>query len=322
MQQKYSAPNRPNMRNEAYLRGSGTEKRTIHGPLPRSACCVSYSYRTTQLRNACRMRLDTGSQETGLLKQIPVGPVNIAALTPVDALRILEEMISRRKSGYVCFCEVNLLAKAHRDPRIADVLNGADMTFADGVCVLKLARASGRQLPARVPGPTFFLQACQYGIERGWRHFFYGGVEGVAERLAAQMRGRFPGINIAGTYTPPFRTISELAESDGVLRQIEETKPDLMWIALGGPKQEIWMAEHQKRISVPVMLGVGAAFDFHSGSRPWAPAVLRYAGLEWVWRMFTGGPAMFKRNIVCVTIVVGMILRAWFRSRFGARTDA
>lgn len=96
------------------------------------------------------------------------------------------------------------------------------------------------------------------------------------------MRERFPGIHIVGTYSPPYRSISNLAETDEVLRQIEEAGTDLLWVGLGGPKQEFWMAEHQHRLKVPVMLGVGAAFDFHTGNRAWAPAVVRRMGLEWV----------------------------------------
>jgi N-acetylglucosaminyldiphosphoundecaprenol N-acetyl-beta-D-mannosaminyltransferase len=256
------------------------------------------------------------------VRRVQVGPLAIAAVTLSQVLQALDRMMSEGRPGYVCFCEVNLLAQAHLSKRVVEVLNAASITVADGICVLQLASACGSPLPERVPGPSFFLRACEYGVSRGWRHFFYGGAEGVAETLAARMRERFPGIEIAGTYSPPYRSISDLAESDEVLRQIEEARTDLLWVGLGGPKQEFWMAEHKQRLKVPVMLGVGAAFDFHTGNRPWAPAIVRRMGLEWVWRMLTGGPAMFKRNARCVTVVSGMILRAWLRRAFGRKRTA
>lgn len=259
------------------------------------------------------------SPSVDMVRRIDAGPVKIAALTLEQTLPLIDTMIASTQRHSVCFCEVNLLAQAQYQEHVANVLNAASLTFPDGGCVLKLAQASGNPLPERVPGPLLFLRACEYGVSRGWKHYFYGGAEGVAETLATRMEQRFPGIRIVGVHSPPYRPVHNLAEDNRVLKKIDESGADLLWVALGGPKQEIWLAEHRHRLKVPVMLAVGAAFDFHSGNRSWAPPIIRKVGAEWVWRMFTGGPAMFKRNAKGVTIVSTMIVHAWLRRIFCRR---
>ncbi len=248
------------------------------------------------------------------LQQVDVGPLRLTVATVEEAVAFTGRLVNQGGRHYLCFCEANLLSRSH-EPRVADVLNLADATFADGIATLWLARLHGIRLPGRVPGPTFLLRACEHGLSHGWRHFFYGGQPGVAETLAGRLCEWFPGIHISGTYSPPFRDLDHLAEEDEVLRRIEDVGTDLLWVGLGGPKQEFWMAEHLQRVKVPVMLGVGAAFDFHAGNRAWAPTIVRRLGFEWAWRMATGGPATLKRNMYCVTKVAGMILHHAFDVR-------
>jgi N-acetylglucosaminyldiphosphoundecaprenol N-acetyl-beta-D-mannosaminyltransferase len=125
----------------------------------------------------------------------------------------------------------------------------------------------------------------------------------VAEKLAANLKTKFPGLQVAGAYSPPFRSIENLAEDDLILKNIEDAETDILWVGLGGPKQEFWMVQHCSRISVPIMLGVGAAVDFHSGTKAWAPRPIRVLGLEWIFRMLSGGPRTFVRNISACTRV-------------------
>ncbi|OPZ01351.1 MAG: putative N-acetylmannosaminyltransferase [candidate division BRC1 bacterium ADurb.BinA364] len=165
------------------------------------------------------------------------------------------------------------------------------------------------RVPERTPGPSFLLRACEFGLSRGYRHFFYGGAEGVPQRLAERLRQRYPGIQIVGAYSPPFRELTEAEEAE-VKEMIEAARPHLLWVGLGGPKQNLWMASHVGKIGVPVMLGVGAAFDFHSGNRLWAPAWIRKCGLEWLFRTFTGGRATFRRNIWCLSVVSCLLAKA------------
>lgn len=211
-------------------------------------------------------------------------------------LEIIGQWIELGQQRYVCFCEANLLANAVINPEVFEILNQADAVLAEDGALMKLAASTGCPLPERLPGPTSILNACEYGLERGWRHFFCGGAEGVAERLHTKLQKKYPGLQVPGTYSPPFRPLNQKKENE-LAEIIDRTRPDPMWVGLGGPKQEFWMAEHVGQLNVPVMLGVGAAFDFHAGTRPWAPGWIRKAGMEWLWRKGTGGRQTFQRNV-------------------------
>jgi len=217
--------------------------------------------------------------------------------------------VAGESSGYVCFCEGNLLALASRDRELQGILRRADLLCPDGIAAVALARRWGAPVRERVSGPAFLLAACAHGLERRWRHYFYGGAPGVAERLSVRLAAMFPGLEVAGMHAPPFRALTPSDDAEDRLR-IEATRPDLLWVGLGGPKQERWMARQRGSLRVPVMLGVGAAFDFHSGERPWAPRFVRRAGLEWAWRMATGGPRVLARNVGCVADAARLLLAA------------
>lgn len=216
-----------------------------------------------------------------------------------QALREVETLLESEGCSFVCFFEANLLHLALKDSRLREVLNQAALIYPDGIAVAKLLQHGRKEPVERVPGPSFLLKACEYGQEHHWRHFFLGGAEGVAENLAKNLKAKFPDLEVAGTYCPPFREMTA-DEETMMKKQIEESEADLLWVGLGGPKQEYWMQRHLKTIQVPVMLGVGAAFDFHSGNRPWAPAWIRKMGMEWLFRMLSGGRRTFVRNIKCV----------------------
>jgi N-acetylglucosaminyldiphosphoundecaprenol N-acetyl-beta-D-mannosaminyltransferase len=212
----------------------------------------------------------------------------------------------------MCFCEANLLSSARRSEQVQEALTGAKLVLPDGIAVLYLARLNGIAAPERIPGPNFMLAACEYGLERGWRHFFYGGAQGVPERMAETLACRYPGLKVAGTWSPPFRELTE-EEEEQTKAMIESAGTDLLWIGLGSPKQELWMARRSGRIDVPIMLGVGAAFDFHSGNLPWAPPLVRKLGMEWAYRMLTGGRQTLLRNVRCVSHVALLLVAAAWR---------
>jgi N-acetylglucosaminyldiphosphoundecaprenol N-acetyl-beta-D-mannosaminyltransferase len=240
------------------------------------------------------------------MKVVDLGVVRITGSTRSEALELVSSAVRDGGHHYFCFCEANLLSNALSHPEVAQAVNGSTATFADGIAVAMLERLHGRRLPERVPGPSFLPLACEYGVSRGWRHFFYGGAPGVADRLAAELARRYPGMKVAGTFCPPFRELTEQEEAD-VARRVHGA--DLMWIALGSPRQELWAAQHCGKLDVPVLLPVGAAFDFHAGTRPWAPAWVRRIGLEWAFRMATGGRQTFRRNVRCVSIVGWHLLK-------------
>uniref|UniRef100_UPI003784B0D9 WecB/TagA/CpsF family glycosyltransferase n=1 Tax=Aquabacterium sp. TaxID=1872578 RepID=UPI003784B0D9 len=133
-------------------------------------------------------------------------------------------------------------------------------------------------------GPILQLDCSEQGVAAGWRHFYLGGKEGVADRMAQKLQQRFPGLQCVGTFCPPFRPMTA-EEDEALVKMINDAKPDFVWVGLGLLKQEQWIAEHLGRIDAPWMVGVGAAFDYHSGAVPWAPAPLRALGLEWLFRL-------------------------------------
>jgi N-acetylglucosaminyldiphosphoundecaprenol N-acetyl-beta-D-mannosaminyltransferase len=242
------------------------------------------------------------------VRQADLGPVRITNVSRPEALHLMDVAAHSRSSHFYCFCEANLLSNALKSEPLRQALAKADAIFPDGIALMALARLLGTSLVERITGPAFMLHACEYGLTRNWRHFFYGGAPGVADRLAEKLSRQFPGLQVAGTWCPPFRSLSA-DEEIKVKRVIEDAQPHLLWVGLGSPKQEFWIADHLDKINVPVMLAVGAAFDFHSGNRAWAPPFIRQIGMEWAYRALTGGRKTFARNVRCVARVGAHLTR-------------
>jgi N-acetylglucosaminyldiphosphoundecaprenol N-acetyl-beta-D-mannosaminyltransferase len=145
-------------------------------------------------------------------------------------------------------------------------------------------------------------------VAKGYRHFFYGGAEGVPERLAQRLRERFAGLSIAGWYSPPFRPLTP-AEDDALVHRINEADPDILWVGLSTPKQERWMSTHIGRLRVPVVIGVGAAFDFHAGLKRQAPRWMQRSGLEWLFRLLTEPRRLWRRYLINNPVFVLHVVR-------------
>ena len=231
--------------------------------------------------------------------------------------QLLEEMDFWRLDGrhhYACFCDANGLAYSWQDASLRAAYRAADAVLADGGVTKVLAWVYGGHLPERVIGPYLFPKAMAYGVAKGWRHFFYGAGAGTAEVLAGKMREQYPGVQIVGTLSPPFGTATAEQEAD-FRRQIEAAKPDILWVALGCPKQEKWAHDQVGKINVPMILPVGAVFDFYSGRIPHAPDWVHTLGLRWFWRLLTGGRRTVKRTVWCVPRAAGVLLAEFWRIR-------
>ena len=204
--------------------------------------------------------------------------------TWAEVLAEIDAAIQRRDVGrYVSITNTESMYHALRIPEHGDFVRSADISLCDGVGVSVVGRSHGFRVPRR-HGPIFQLACCEYGVSRGWRHFFYGGKEGVAEKLARELEAKYPGLVCAGTYTPPFRELRP-DEDEELVALLNEARPDIVWVGLGLLKQERWIASHLGRIDAPWMVGVGGAFDYHAGVIPWAPAWIRALGLEWLFRL-------------------------------------
>jgi N-acetylglucosaminyldiphosphoundecaprenol N-acetyl-beta-D-mannosaminyltransferase len=222
--------------------------------------------------------------------------VRVAALTLDDAVRLMLEAPGSRRLG-VHFCTTHTLVEAEDKAWLRDGLNAEDAIAApDGMPLVWVGRAMGQRV-GRVCGPDTMLALMDQSRTAGGRHFFYGGAPGVPERLAERLTARFPGLNVVGTHSPPFRLLT--AEEDAAeVAQINATRADFVWVGLGSPKQDRWVMEHRARLTAAVVLAVGAAFDFHSGSLRRAPRWMQRTGTEWIFRLLAEPRRLARRYTV------------------------
>jgi N-acetylglucosaminyldiphosphoundecaprenol N-acetyl-beta-D-mannosaminyltransferase len=187
--------------------------------------------------------------------------------------------------------------QARKNPLHMNALCDADMVIPDGTPLVWVSRARGQSRMQRVCGPDIMRSVCETAARNGWRVYFFGGADGVADAVADRFRDEFPALVVAGTQTPPFRRLSD-PEMQATIARINEARPDVVWVGLGCPKQEIWMLENASRLSGAVAIGVGAAFDFHSGRIPRAPRWMRVNGLEWLHRLMQEPGRLWRRYLV------------------------
>ena len=187
--------------------------------------------------------------------------------------------------------------RSQKDEKLRQIHNQAGLVTPDGMPLVWLSRLNGFPWVERVYGPDLMLAVCERSLSKGYRHYFYGGLEGVPEKLAESLRRRFPKLQIVGVYSPPFRPLTK-DEDECVIQKINQAKPDIVWVGLSTPKQEYWMHEHLHRITAPVMVGVGAAFDFHAGLKKQAPRWMQRSGLEWFFRLVTEPRRLWRRYLI------------------------
>jgi N-acetylglucosaminyldiphosphoundecaprenol N-acetyl-beta-D-mannosaminyltransferase len=213
-----------------------------------------------------------------------------------EALNTIEGWIARGEQHYVCVTGVHGVMESQRDPELRRIHNAAGLVTPDGMPLVWLSRLAGHRQVERVYGPDLMLACCRRSEVAGYRNFFYGGAGGVPERLIARLLEKFPDLRITGTYSPPFRKLTPL-EDDEVVRVINLAAPDILWVGLSTPKQERWMSDHLGRLKAPVMIGVGAAFDFHAGLKRQAPPWVQQSGLEWLFRLLTEPRRLWRRYL-------------------------
>jgi len=233
--------------------------------------------------------------------------VNVMSLR--DAVNTVERWVARQTHQYVCITGAHGVMESRRDEGLRRVLNDAGMVTADGMPLVWFSRLIHRAPAERVYGPDLMRALTAISTERGYRHFYYGGPPGVAETLKAAVETRYPGVVVAGTYSPPFRELTP-EEDANVVAAINAVRPDIVWIGLSTPKQEFWMARHLGRIQAPVMIGVGAAFDFLAGTKRQAPRWMQRSGLEWLFRLVTEPRRLWRRYFYIVPGFALLTLRA------------
>ena len=237
--------------------------------------------------------------------------VTVAATTMNGAItRVISWLETAESTKLVAFTNVHMLTEAYWNPEFLRILRKMDMNCPDGMPLVWLGKSFGHSLN-RVAGPDFMPALCLATADLGYRHFFYGGKPGIAERVIANLKAASPNIQIAGSYTPPFRDLG-MEESEGDIQLINESNADIVWVCLGCPKQEMWMVEHCDRLNARVVLSVGMAFDIVAGSKSRAPLFLRKLGLEWLYRMIAEPRRLAGRYIWSnLTFLYLMLRTGW-----------
>lgn len=209
---------------------------------------------------------------------------------------IIQQWRQQGNCKYITIANPRDVQTCVHDSEFRHITAQSGLTLPDGIGIIIASHILGYKNNGRITGPNLMLKLCDWCRKDQYRHYFYGGAESVADKLAANLSKIYPGLQVAGTYSPPFRQLTK-EEDNSIVEKINSTKPDIVWVGLGAPKQEKWIASNQKKITATVMIGVGAAFDFHSGNIKWAPAWIRKLGLEWVWRFALEPKRMWRRNL-------------------------
>ncbi len=209
--------------------------------------------------------------------------VQVSAITMDDAVCAIEAWIREATPHYICITGVHGVMESQRDPTLMSIHNRAGLVTPDGMPLVWMSHVLGHARVQRVYGPDLMRTMMAVSARRGLRNYFYGGGPGTAEHLKDVLVQANPGLQVVGTMSPPFRPLSDQEDED-ITEQIDAARPDIVWVGLSTPKQERWMSAHIGRIRAPVMVGVGAAFDFLSGEKPQAPVWMQRNGLEWLYR--------------------------------------
>ena len=224
--------------------------------------------------------------------------VTFNAVQIPDVILQMRQWIARRAGcGYIAVAGMHGIMEARHKIEFRQAVSNADLVVADGMPVVWLGRLRGNDLPRRVYGPELMLQFCKETALAGYRHYLLGGAPGVPEQLARTLDNACPGIGIVGTHSPPFRPTTP-EEDAAIIENINRAAPDVLWVGLGTPKQEMWMQRHRDKLRVPVMVGVGAAFDFLSSRKRQAPVWMQDRGLEWLFRLSQEPRRLWKRYLV------------------------
>ena len=230
--------------------------------------------------------------ESAAVLGIPLGLIDYE-----QTLDWIDDAVEANGRGYICVSNVHALMASGEDPELRDALLGSSLNVPDGQPLVWALNLLGHRLRARVYGPELMARSCARAAGSGQRLYLYGGRnQGALVQLALNLRQRYPGLKIVGGYSPPHRPLTA-DERASVASEINYSRPDVVWVGIGVPKQEKWMADIRPELEAPVLVGVGAAFDFHAGLVPQAPAVLQEAGLEWAYRLAHEPRRLWRRYL-------------------------
>ena|SRR3990167_6120921 len=250
-----------------------------------------------------------------MLKFIDILGVHISVVDIPKACAYIEDCIARKQKTYVCIAPVSTVVDCQEDLEYRKIINAAGMTTPDGIPLVWLGKLRGEKTIERTYGPDLMEALCNLSQQRGYRHYFLGGTREKNSLLTEKLKARFLKLEISGSYAPPVRSSGEI-EEDQVLEQINKARPDVLWVGLGSPKQDYWMRNHRGKLDAPVMIGVGAAFDFMAGTKRQAPVWMRRCGLEWFFRLCSEPRRLWKRYLIGNTKFIYYLLRDQYEIQF------
>lgn len=230
--------------------------------------------------------------------RFPVLAASISAVRPAVVVERVLAMVSARARGYINVCTVHTMLECVDDRRMADIVNSSTLAVPDGMPLVWLGRRAFPEADVqRCYGPDLMLAICEAGLVTGLRHCLYGGAPDVLELLEQNLKTKFPGLKVVERISPPFRDLTD-AEEQQMATRINAALPDVVWVGLGTPKQDLWMGEFREKLKAPVLIAVGAAFNFHAGRLAQAPVWMQRTGLEWLYRLLREPRRLWKRYLV------------------------
>jgi N-acetylglucosaminyldiphosphoundecaprenol N-acetyl-beta-D-mannosaminyltransferase len=231
---------------------------------------------------------------------------------PVSKEQAAEAVVRRGLAGppgaFVCLTNVHTTMESQRDRGLREAVDSAFLSVPDGMPLAWLLRRRGHHHTEKVTGIEYVPAVASAGVEFGLRHYFYGGAPGVADRAARRLERLVPGTQVVGASSPPFAEVDRWPLEE-LQEEIARSRPHVLWVGLGAPKQELWMARMSSLLDVPVLIGIGAAFDYLAGTKPAAPAFLRHVGLEWLFRLAVEPRRLWHRYLVTNSTFVWRLVR-------------
>lgn len=234
-----------------------------------------------------------------VIPRVDILGVEVSAINQDMAIEVINEWVESDAREYVCVRDVHGVIAAQDDPDLRRIHNSSGLTTPDGMPLVWCGRLAGAHWMERVYGPDLMLRVCAESVEKGWSHFFYGAGPGVAEELASRLSVRFPGLNVVGTHSPPYRPLKP-SEIDATAKMINDSGASMVWVGLSSPKQERWMDQLRAILNANVLIGVGAAFDIHAGRVAQAPLWMQRRGIEWAFRLAVEPRRLWRRYLTSI----------------------
>jgi N-acetylglucosaminyldiphosphoundecaprenol N-acetyl-beta-D-mannosaminyltransferase len=244
-----------------------------------------------------------------MINKINILGVHFSNLDEPELVVLLDDRISKARKTQVCFVPTNSILAARKSQFVMDVYNSADVVMCDGVPVQWASKFLGTPLKQRLTGFDFFPHFIAHCAQKNYSVYFLGAKEGVAKQLATIYQSRYLGIRVAGYYTPPFAASFSEAQNANMLSAINVAKPDVLFVSLTAPKQDIWIHQQLEQLNVKLAIGVGAAFDSEAGSLKRAPILVQQLGLEWFYRFLQEPRRMFRRYFIEAPVFVPLVIK-------------